>query len=135
MANVAPLQAVKTRFETKLKLAEALMDKIERTDASEDDEAFARRVRTMSNSKLLRLFDTHALVEREFSNKAGLVDAIMSLRFPTGKPDLDYRAKLESYRITRLLDMQRSLAKSIRVAARKVAGVAARKAAKATAQA
>jgi hypothetical protein len=132
MARPAPLQEVKTRFENKLKLAEALMDKIERPEG-EDDEAFARRVRTMSNSKLLRLFDTHALVEREFTNKSGLVDAIMALRFPKGKPDLDYRAKLDTYRLTRLLDMQRSLAKNARTAARKVSRAEARKAAKAQA--
>jgi hypothetical protein len=135
MAPKSPLQVVKERFESKLKLAESLLGKLERSNPDESDEDFARRVRTMSNVKLLRLVDTHDIVDREFGGKAGLVDAIMTLRTPTGKPDLDYRKKLETFRITRLLDMQRSAAKAARDTARKVSRAAAKSAAKAAAKA
>lgn len=121
----SPLQEVRERFEDKLKLAEALMGKLERP-YEESDEEFARRVRTMSNKKLLRLHSAHEKVEADFSGKAGLIDAIMTLRTGQGKPDEQFRAKLESYRVTRLLDIHRSHSIRTRNAARKAARQAAR---------
>lgn len=116
MTKPTPLQQVKTRFGSKLELAEKMMKVLDRFEDESDDE-FALRVRTMSNKKLLRLHDLHEKVDSEFGGKTGLIDAIMALRHPTGKPDLQYRAKLERYNITRLFDQHTTLKRRAKKAA------------------
>ena len=100
-----PGQVVKEKFGTKHDLAKLLYTKLERPFDDESQEDFERRIRTTSAKKLLRLHENLEIVEKEFGNKSGLVDAIMKAKYAAGKPDLQYRAKLESYRTTRLLDI------------------------------
>ena len=108
MAKMSPLQEVKERFGSKKELASQLFGKLEKIYVDESDEEFERRIRTSSNKKLLRLYAATSEVEERFGNKVGLVDAIMKLRYP-GKPDEQYRGKLEKQQITRLLDEHRML--------------------------
>ncbi len=114
MGKKTPVQLVKERYGSKEELAKLLYKRLESPFADESADDFQRRIRTTSNKKLLRLMATHETVEKEFGGKSGLIDAIMALHQPQGKPDLVYRAKLETYRLTRLLDLQRSLAKRAR---------------------
>ncbi len=111
MAKMTPMQEVKERFGSKEELAKLLYAKMDRPFEDESDDDFQRRIRTASNTKLLRLYSVHAKVEKDFSDKAGLVDAIMKLRYADAKPSLQYKQKIEGYRITRLLDMHQVLAR------------------------
>jgi len=106
MQAKSPLQRVKAEHGSKTELAKKLLPLLERYDEESDDE-FSRRLRTSSNKQLLRLWDTQQRLKSEFGTKSALVDAIVELRF--GKANADYRAKLETFRITRLLDLHRQL--------------------------
>lgn len=109
MAKPTPLQVVKERFGSKDELAKLLYKKLERPFEDEDDESFERRIRTSSNRQLLRLFEAHEQLDKQFGDKSGLVDAIVKLRYAGGKPDDQHRRKLETYRISRLLDLHSNL--------------------------
>ncbi len=111
MAKMTPMQEVKERFGSKEELAKLLYGKMARPFEDESDDDFQRRIRTASNTKLLRLYTAHEKVEKDFSDKAGLVDAIMKLRYADATPSLQYKQKIEGFRITRLLDMHQVLAR------------------------
>lgn len=101
----SPVQEVRERFGSKEALAKLLLDKLERPYEDETDEEFARRIRTASNKKLLRLHATQERLDKEFEgSKSGLVDAIMAL-VTQGNEDAQYREKLESLHVTRLFDL------------------------------
>jgi len=106
MAKLTPLQEVNERFGSKTALADKLIGVLERDEALEDDE-FERSVRTASNRQLLRLHEVHEIVSKRFGSKEGLVDAILSKKFPKGNDA--YRTKLLGQRPTRLLDLYRAV--------------------------
>lgn len=108
MAKMTPLQKVKADFGTKAALAEKLIPLLERPEG-EDDASFAKRIRTASNKQLIRLWSAQQRLKAEFGTKAGLCDAIVTLKF--GKANADYRNKLATYAVTRLLDLHDSLKK------------------------
>ncbi len=105
-----PLQRVKKQFGSKEALVDQLVDQLERKDGENGDD-FRMRLLSVSNKKLLRLHAINSRVVEEFRGKEGLVDRIVALKFTHGKGDADYKTKLMSYQITRLLDVHDSLQK------------------------
>jgi hypothetical protein len=110
MSNLSPLQIVKRDFGSKDALVEKLVDRVERYDDESSDD-FRRRLRAVSNRKLLRLNAASDRLERDFTNKEGLVAAIVGLQ-AKGKGDGDRGAALSTQRVTRLLDLHDSTKKS-----------------------
>ena len=108
MAKQSPLQIVKARFESKAKLASQLAGMLE-SGEDESAEAFEARLAGISNKKLLRLHAAATRLKNDFGGKEALVDAIVNLKF--GKANADYKAKLMTHNLTRLLDLHGSLKK------------------------
>lgn len=100
-----PLATVKRLHGTKEKLVDSLVSKLaEDSDESKGD--LKERLMAVSNKKLLRLSAAWRMVSEKYGDKAGLIDAISTAR---GKAkDQDYREKLDTYSVTRLLDMARA---------------------------
>lgn len=104
MAKLSPLQRVKKEHGSKATLAAKVLAKLNKPEG-EDDDTFANRIQTMSNAKLLRLFDAHARLEAKFGTRDALVDALVAARFPSG--NAPYQAKLSTYSVPKLLDLAR----------------------------
>ena len=102
----SPLQQVRDEFGSKDKLAEKLIPLLDRHN-DESDDVFARRIRTASNAKLLRLWRAEHAVKEQFGSRDKLVDAVVELKM--GRADADYRASIDSLPKTRLLDLHRQL--------------------------
>ena len=111
MQKPTPHQRVKSEFTSKKNLVDKLAAKLERFNG-EDSDDFSARLLQVSNKKLLRLWAVQSRLESEFTNKGALVDAIVLLKNPKQVKDNHYKAKLMSYRASRLLDMHDSLKKS-----------------------
>ena len=108
MAKLSPLQIVKRDHGSKDALVEKLVDRVDRYDDESNDD-FRRRLRSVSNQKLLRLHAVADRVSSQFNNKEGLVAAIVGLKAP-GKGDADYGTWLQGQRITKLLSIHDGLA-------------------------
>jgi len=109
MAKLSPMAVVKSNFESKEALAKIVMGKIERPEGLSDDE-FARKVKTLSNRKLLKLNAAYDEMMKAFGSKDALVDAIVAL-VCKGKADSVYRDSIKTRRVAQLLDLHKSLAK------------------------
>ena len=107
--KLSPLAEVKEKFGSREALVKLVAGKIERPEGM-GDEAFEKKVRTISNRKLLKLNAAHEDMVKRFGSKDGLVDAIIALVCPK-KVDTVYRAKLMTLRVAQLLDLHKSLAK------------------------
>ena len=107
--KLSPLAEVKEKFGSREELIKIVSGKIERPEGM-SDEAFAKKVRTISNRKLLKLNAAHEEMIKSFGSKDGLVDAIIAL-VCKGKVDSVYRAKLTTMRAAQLLDLHKSLVK------------------------
>lgn len=107
MSKMTPLQQLTSQHGSKAELIDKLVGKLE-TFEDEDGDAFRARLTKISNKKLLRLHAATTRVESEFGNKANLVDAVIKLARPAQINDGHYKAKLQQYQITRLLDMHDS---------------------------
>ncbi len=104
MTKLSPLQRVRAEHGTKA----ALVDKVVALlspDEGEEREDFENRIKTLSNDKLLRLYSANQRLEKEYGSREALVDAVVKARFPNG--NAQYKAKVEGYRTTRLLDLAR----------------------------
>lgn len=107
MAKKSPLQRVREEHGSKAGLVEKVIDILE---APEDDEAdegddFQNRIATMSNRKLLRLWDAHQRVQDQYGSKGDLVEKITLARFPGGNDD--YAQKISGFTMPKLLDLAR----------------------------
>ncbi|RAL22245.1 hypothetical protein DL240_10350 [Lujinxingia litoralis] len=105
MAKKTPMQRVKEEYGSKEALAEKVLGVLDRPEDEEAVAAFENNVKTMSNRKLLRLWDAHQLMTSKFGTKAKLVDAITNARFKGGNED--YARKLGTFTLPRLLDVAR----------------------------
>ena len=77
-------------------------DMVERPTVGE----LKQRLMTVSNKKLIRLANALHLMAEKYGGKDQLVEAVCQAR---GKSrDTDYKAKLASYSVPRLLDMARA---------------------------
>ena len=110
--KLSPLAEVKEKFGSRDELIKVVMGKIERPEGM-NDEAFAKKVRTISNRKLLKLNAAHEDMIKRFGSKDGLVDAIIGLekKDENHKVDTVRRAHLMTLRVAQLLDRYKGLEK------------------------
>ena len=87
--------------ESKAALAKSLAPQL--VHEGEDESALADRLRTASNSQLLRLSHVVQTVQQKYGSRAKLIEAIGSAEKKAS--DKDYLAKLESFSLPRLLDL------------------------------
>lgn len=104
MSKKSPLQIVRDTHGSKEKLAEKVAGLLQPADGEEQD-AFQHRINTMSNTKLLRLWNAHQALSSKHGSREALVEKIVKARFPGG--NADYAAKLGTYSVPRLLDLGR----------------------------
>lgn len=104
MAKKSPYQLVKDQHGSKEKLVEKVLAFLECPEDEEQDD-FNHRISTMSNSKLLRLFDANETLKGKWGSKSSVIDAITKARFPGG--NADYAAKLNTFSVPKLIDLAR----------------------------
>lgn len=104
MTKLSPLQRVKAEHGSKDELAAKVLALLDAREDEEQDE-FEHRIRTMSNFKLLRLFEAHQRVSSEYGSREDLVNKIVSTRFPRGNDE--YKVKISGYTVPKLLDLAR----------------------------
>lgn len=105
MAKKSPLQTVRDDHGSKKELADKVLALLDRPEDADEAADFERSIQTMSNRKLLRLWNSHALLNDKFSSKEDLVKSIVAARFSGG--NADYEAKLNTFTVPRLLDLAR----------------------------
>jgi len=96
-----PKARVVEGFKSKTELAKSLADAIARED--EDTEVIAERLRTASNSQLLRLQHAADAMKSKYGDRGKLIAAITSAQ--NKSKDKDYVAKLDTYSLPHLLDL------------------------------
>jgi hypothetical protein len=96
-----PRARLTAAHESKDKLAKSLADALARAD--EDTGVIADRLRTASNSQLLRLQHVVATVKEKYGDRAKLIEKIGTAEHKS--KDKDYLAKLESLSLPNLLDL------------------------------
>jgi hypothetical protein len=106
MAKLSPLQRVKQEHGSKAALAEKVLTLVSASEG-EEAEAFEHRIKTMSNTKLLRLWSAHQSLAQRFGGKDELVKKIVAAKFPNGNGD--YEAKVSTFSEPKLLDLARQL--------------------------
>ncbi len=104
MAKKSPLQRVRDEHGSKDELAGKVLDLLTAPEG-EDPADFEHRVRTMSNRKLLRLWESHQRVQDQYGSKDALVEKITAARFPGGNDD--YQHKISGFTLPKLLDLAR----------------------------
>ncbi len=107
--KLSPLAEVKEKFGSRAELIKVVMGKIERPEGM-SDEAFEKKMRTVSNRKLLKLNAAHEDMIKRFGSKDGLVDAIIAMECK-GKVDSVRRNALMGRRVAQLLDLHMGLVK------------------------
>ncbi len=103
-----PLQEVKQKFESKQALVDKLVDGLDKPEGVGKDE-WKKALLKASNTKLLKLHGNMTVVKEQFGSKDGLVDAICGIKFQGRNVDKDYKSKIASLSLGRLIDLQRSL--------------------------
>ncbi len=109
MAKLSPMAVVKEKFESKEALAKIVMGQVERPEGLSDAD-FERKIKTLSNRKLLKLNAAHEEMMKAFGSKEALVDAIVAIKC-TGKVDSVYRSSLMNKKVAQLLNLHKSLSK------------------------
>lgn len=104
MTKKSPLQRVRDEHGSKEQLVDKLLDVLE-VPEDEDPLDFEERLATSKNEKLLRLWDYHQLVDERFGSRQGLIDKVVTARFPGGNED--YATKLEGMHLPRLVGLAR----------------------------
>ena len=105
MSKQSPLEIVRDKHGSKEELAKKVFDLLDKPEDEDDAIDLEYRIQTMSNRKLLRLWDAHQLMDDKFGSKAELVDAVVSAKFPNGNED--YQAKVSTFTVPKLLDVAR----------------------------
>lgn len=104
MSKKSPLHRVREEFGSKEKLAAKVIEILDRPE-DEEAEEFEHRVNTMSNRKLLRLYEANQTLSSKYDSREDLVEKIVRARFPGGNED--YLNKIGGYSVPRLLDLAR----------------------------
>ena len=99
-----PRARVAAAHTSKDALAKSLADALARPD--EDTGVIADRLRTASNSQLLRLHGVVTTVKDKYGDRAKLIEKIGAAEHKS--KDKDYLAKLESLSLPNLLDLARA---------------------------
>lgn len=105
MSKSSPLEIVQQQHGSKAELAKKVYERLEHPDDEDEALDLEYRIQTMSNRKLLRLWNAHELMSDKFGSKEELVDAIIEARFPNGNDD--YETKLRTFTVPKLLDVAR----------------------------
>jgi hypothetical protein len=105
MTKRTPLQIVREDHGSKAELAKKVLGLLERPEDGEEAADFERNIQTMSNRKLLRLWNAHQLLSDKFGSRSDLVKSIVAARFPNG--NADYESKISTFTVPRLLDLAR----------------------------
>lgn len=126
MSSKSPQQIVKERFGDKSKLIDAVIALVE-AGAGETAEGHKRRLRNVSNAKLLHL---HALGERvkQLGGRDAIVKQILELK--KQPKDHEFADHLRSLALGRIVDLHGSLTRAAKKAAKAAPKAAAPKAAK-----
>jgi hypothetical protein len=103
-----PKGRVTERHENKEALAKSLASALARED--EDTGSIADRLKTASNSQLLRLHDAVETMKSKYGSRDKLVAAVAG----TQSKDKDYTAKLEKLSLPNLLELAKSAARRAR---------------------
>jgi len=103
MPKATPRQLVESKFGTRNDLVDAIIGLI----GNEGDTR--SRLMGTTNKKLLRIHEVAVKVQSTFGDKSGLIDAIATLQFPSGKANPGWREKMDGYTVKRLLDHHRQL--------------------------
>lgn len=103
MSKKSPLQIVRDEHGSKAELAKKVLAVLDRPEDEDEARNFEHRVSTMSNTKLLRLWHAHQLLDDKFGSKDSLVESIVAARFPGGNED--YSVKISGFTIPKLLDL------------------------------
>jgi hypothetical protein len=104
----SPVTAVKEKFESKLKLVEAVQ-KLATPELWLDRVNSTKGLARVSNQKLLRLQSQLSDAKSRFGSRAKLIDAILELSKRT--KDAGYKTRLEGMPLPRLLDAHGALSK------------------------
>ena len=104
MSKLSPLQRVREEHGSKADLAKKVIGILDAGE-EEDQADFEHRINTMSNAKLLRLWNAHNTVQDTYGSKAALVEKIAKARFSGG--NADYQAKISGFGLPKLLDLAR----------------------------
>ncbi len=112
MAKLSPMAVVKEKFESKEALAKIVMSQVERPEGLSDAE-FERKIKTLSNRKLLKLNAAHEEMMKAFGSKEALVDAIVA-EVCTGRVGTVCLGRLLNKKVARLLYLHKSVAKKAR---------------------
>ena len=105
MAKLSPVQRVRADHKSKEELATKVLGLLQAPEG-EEQESFERRIRTMSNTKLLRLWNAYQTMNSEYGSREALIEKIVKGRFPNGNEP--YQTKISGYTVPRLLDLARS---------------------------
>lgn len=104
MAKKSPLQRVRDEHGSKEELADKVLETLTAPE-DEDPADFDHRIRTLSNRKLLRLWDAHQTVQDKYGSKDALVEKITTAQFSGGNED--YQNKISGFTLPKLLDLAR----------------------------
>lgn len=105
MSKQSPLEIVQEQHGSKAELAKKVFELLDHPEDEDETHELEYRVQTMSNRKLLRLWNAYQVMEQKFGSKDEMVDAIMSAKFPAGNEA--YQGKIETFTVPRLLDLAR----------------------------
>ena len=105
MSNESPLEIVQNEHGSKAELAKKVFERLDHPEDEDERYELEYRIGTMSNRKLLRLWNAHELMEDKFGAKSELVDAIVDEKFPGGNDE--YSDKISTFTVPRLLDLAR----------------------------
>lgn len=115
----SPLAQVTEQFGSKDKLVDALLalpaSILDRPAGADDKDAFRNHLKSASNAKLLKLIRTTQTITERFGSKDKLIGKLLDLRHSA--KDNDFKAKLGSLSIGRLLDQVTVLEKQRKQAA------------------
>ena len=104
MAKLSPLQQTKADHGSKEALADKVIGFLSARE-DEDQADFENRIRTLSNTKLLRLFSANQTLSSKYGSKDDLVKKISEARFKG--QNADYIAKISTFSAPKLLDLAR----------------------------
>jgi hypothetical protein len=104
MSKKSPLQRVRDEHGSKAELAQKVIGILTQPE-DEDPADFEHRIATMSNRKLLRLWDANQTLESKYGSRDALVDTIVKARFPGGNDD--YAGRISGFSVPKLLDLAR----------------------------
>lgn len=104
MTKKSPLQRVREEHGSKDELATKVLDILE-VPEGEDPADFEHRIGTLSNRKLIRLWQAHQTLDEKYDSREDLVEKITRAMFPGGNED--YARKISGFTVPKLLDLAR----------------------------